>query len=142
MEGNKWYTVVAVDMRNEVETGVTTTRIQLAIITTSIVHALAATDSTKWHITRGKGPSMKLLRLCVLYLFFVITVAINEIPTFFWLYKRYLYFLSLPWQSIRFQHFFDFIKDILIYGCGRSKYYKSILMSNWGLFGPILTQNE
>lgn len=51
---------------------------------------------------------------------------INEIPTFFWLYKRYFDFLSLPWQSIRFQHFFDFIKDILIYGCGRShdKYYK------------------
>ena len=63
MEGNKGYTVVAVDMRNEVETGVTTTRIQLAIITTSIAHALAATDST-----------MKLLRLCVLSLFFVITV--------------------------------------------------------------------
>ena len=45
---------------------------------------------------------------------------------FFGFIKDILIFLSLPWQSIRFQHFFDFIKDILIYGCGRShdKYYK------------------
>ena len=100
MEGNKGYTVVAVDMRNEVETGVTTTRIQLAIIT-SIAHALAATDSTKWHITRGKGPSMKLLRLCVLSLFFVM-----RFQHFFGFIKDILIFLSLTWQLIRFQHFF------------------------------------
>ena len=93
-------------MRNEVETGVTTTRIQLAIITTSIVHALAATDSTKWHITRGKGPSMKLLRLCVLSLFFVITVAINEIPTFFWLYKRYFDFFVITMAINQIPTFF------------------------------------
>ena len=41
--------------------------------------------------TQGKGPSMKLMRLSILSLPFVIAMAINEIQLFFWLYKKYIF---------------------------------------------------